>query len=406
MDRIYLDYAGSTPVDPRVHEAMRPYFSEMYGNPGGLHAFGQEAMAAIDMARATLKRILGVSDAGTVLFTGSATEGNNLALRGTVTAARRRRPVDAATEWRPKIVTSIIEHESILETCRDLEAEGAEVVYLPVNAEGVVDVRRLMEAVDEHTVLVSVMYANNQMGAIQPIAEIGAALAARRLETRSTCPLFHVDAVQGFQYLDCDVDALGVDYLTLSAQKIYGPKGVGALYVRHLEVLVPVITGGVQQEFGKRSGTENVPGIVGLAAAAEIATKMKEKEAARVAALRDRLWRQLRERLPNLELNGPEGARRTPNNLSIYFPGHAGQELIIGLDQNGLAVSTGAACSVRRAMPSYAIRALGHSADRAGQTIRISIGRQTTEDDIDEASRRITMVIEARAPSAVSGARS
>ncbi len=404
MKKIYLDYAGSTPVDQRVHEAMSVYFLDAYGNPGGLHSFGQEAMAAIDSSRAALGRILGVDTAGAsrIIFTGSATEANNLALRGTIKAFRRRLPA----EKEPKIITSVIEHESVLETCRDLEMEGVEVIYLPVNRDGRVDVQKLKNSLDERTILVSIMYVNNQMGAIQPISEIADIIGDFRTKTlnlkpkTSPYPLFHTDAVQAFQYLDCNVENLGVDYFTLSAQKIYGPKGIGALYVRDASRLAPIITGGLQQEFGKRAGTENVPGIVGLGRASEIVAEMREEEARRVAKIRNRFWQALAKNVPAAELNGPsvrqpaDLLRRIPNNLSIYIPGHSGQDLIAELDMSGVAVSTGAACSVRRALPSYAIQALGYSDERAGQTIRISFGRYTTQDDVDEAVRRITMVVE------------
>lgn len=389
MKKIYLDYSGSTPVDQAVLEAMKPYFSERFGNPGGLHSFGQEAMAAVDASRAMLKRLLNAPASSAVVFTGSATEGNNLVIRGTIRNARRR-----MGDGPLRIVTSAIEHESILETCRDLETDGVEVIYLPVTRDGIVDMNALAAALNDRTALVSIMYVNNQMGAIQPLAEIGRIIAGVRTGT-SPYPLFHSDAVQGFQYLDSDVQRLGADFLTISAQKLYGPKGVGALYVRDTSLVAPVITGGQQQEFGKRSGTENVPGIVGLARAAEIAAERRSAETTRMRGLQKRFWTRLAEAVPAAELNGPtDFANRVPNNLSVYFPGRAGQDLIIAFDVNGMAVSTGAACSVRRAVPSYAIRALGWPEERAGQTIRITMGRQTTEEDVDEAVRRIKMVIE------------
>ncbi|MDP2598477.1 MAG: cysteine desulfurase family protein [Candidatus Liptonbacteria bacterium] len=305
MEKIYLDYAASTPVDPRVFEAMRPYFTEKFGNPGSLHSFGQEAIAAVDKSRETIAKALG-ADFREVIFTGSATEANNLALRGVI----KRFEYRISNIEYPRIIISAIEHESVLETARDLEREGIEVVYLPVDRRGVVDLEKLKEALNERTVLVSIMHANNEIGTAQPLFEIHRIIEDFKKRNSSipqflNCPLLHSDCAQAFQFLDCDVDALGVDLMTLSAHKIYGPKGIGALYVRQgkeknvklpdsrFQILDSIATGG-GQEFGLRSGTENVPLIVGFAKAVELAIAVREKEARRIGDLRDRFWAELK----------------------------------------------------------------------------------------------------------------
>jgi cysteine desulfurase len=466
MRNIYLDYAATTPLDPAVRRVMEPYFFEKYGNPSSLHVFGQEAIAAVDKARETVAKRIGAGFRE-VIFTGSATEANNLALRGSIrgfTQITRRLTQMGIRENsrsirehpRPRFIISAIEHESVRETAHDLEKEGVEVVEIPVNREGVFDLKKLEEALDGRTVLVSVMYGNNEVGTIQPIAEIGEIIRNFRnskSETRnpkqipstksqnskhlgnsnldivskfgfrdSDFPLLHSDAVQAFQFLDCDVEKLGVDLMTLSAHKIYGPKGVGALYVRQAtsdkrqEVrgfmsyvavsMSPVLTGG-GQEFGLRSGTENVPGIVGFAEAARIAARMRAKEAKRIGELRDMLWREIQTMCPKAEMNGVSSGKfrvargaslithhsslTLPNILNVYFPGYPAEELLMKLDRAGIAASAGPACSSRVAEPSRVLRALGHSEKRARQSIRFSLGRFTT---VDEMKRALTAIRE------------
>ena len=321
MKSIYLDYAASTPIDPRVVAAMSPYFTEIFANPNSLHRFGQEASRAVFVSRQTIARSLG-ADYKEIIFTGSATEANNLALRGSIKAIQKIQIHSNNSNGnsdilnRPRIIVSVIEHESVLETCRDLEKEGVEVIYISVNKEGIVDLKKLRSTLNDRTVLVSVMYANNEIGTIQPIDKISEIIRnfresriknqeSRKADSKfiihnSLFPLFHTDAVQAFQYLDCNVKNLGVDLMTLSAHKIYGPKGIGALYVRDAiqkiqihsnnsngnsdisdRLLAPIITGG-DQENGLRSGTENVSYIVGFAKAVEIADKVRGPESARV----------------------------------------------------------------------------------------------------------------------------
>lgn len=394
MERIYLDYAATTPVTPSVLEAMTPYFSEKFGNPGSLHSFGQEAIAAVDRSREAIAKSIG-ADFREIIFTGSATEANNLALRGVVKSQK-------SNVKSPRIIISTIEHESVLETARDLERDGVEVIYLPVDHNGVVDLEQLKSALNDRTVLVSVMYANNEIGSVQPIAAIGETIREFRTYHTRALPLFHTDAAQAFQYFDCDVNKLGVDLMTLSAHKIYGPKGVGALYVRknpesriqnlesgkrlpdsRYQILDALITGG-GQEFGLRSGTENVPSIVGFAKATELAIEAREHEAKRVGDLKRTFWNGLKKICPDAETNGSR-EHDAPHILNVYFPERLAEELLTRFDIAGLAVSSGSACRSRAAESSYVIEALGFTKERARRNIRFSFGRLTTEKELDRA---------------------
>lgn len=377
MDRIYLDHAATTPVDPEVFRAMEPYFMEKYGNPGSLHFFGQEAIAAVDRSREIMAKAIG-ADFRQIIFTGSATEANNLALRGAVKKGSR-------------IIVSGIEHESILEMAKELEREGADVVYIPVNEAGVVDEKKIKESLTTNTAIVSVMYANNEVGTVQPIVEL--ARAIKEFRGKNKFPLFHTDAAQAFQFLDCDVSHLGVDLMTISAHKIYGPKGTGGLYVNDIKIIEPVIAGG-GQEFGLRSGTENVPSIVGFAKAITMAIAAREKEAVRIGELRSELWRGIKKLVPKVEVNGPIGGKESlPNILNVYFPGHAAQDLLVKFDLAGLAASSGSACRSRALEASYVIEALGYNKERAKASIRFSLGRPTTEKDIKEALKLFSKLV-------------
>ncbi|HXF43957.1 MAG TPA: cysteine desulfurase family protein [Candidatus Paceibacterota bacterium] len=370
--RIYLDHAATTPVDPAVFEVMKPYFSENYGNAGSLHSFGQAAITAIDEARSAIAKAID-AEFDEVIFTGGATEANNLALRGALKRKDR--------EPRPKVIVSFVEHESVLDTARDFEREGAEVVYLPVDGSGFVDLVFLKKNLDERTVLVSVMYAQNEIGTIQPVAEIAEIL--RDFRDGGIYPLFHTDAVQAFQFLDCNVNRLGVDLMTLSAHKIYGPKGAGALYIRNgvKDALAPVLTGG-GQEFGFRSGTENVPAIAGFAKAVKLAVSGRVLEGSRLAGLKARFWDGLKEIFPLAERNGGEPS--LPNILNVHFPGKSSEELILALDAEGIAVSSGSACGSRVARPSHVLQALGFPPERVKSSIRFSFGRSTSAEDVEK----------------------
>lgn len=452
MKRIYFDYAASTPVEPRVEKAMRPYFFQKFGNTSSLHRFGQEALAAVDLSREVIASALG-ANFREIIFTGSATEANNLALRGPVKEFRiqnlgYRKPLNSKSYiLNPRIVVSAIEHESILETARDLEQCGAEIVYLPVNRQGVIDLKKLKKSLNERTILVSVMYANNEIGTIEPISAIAKLVQEfrkQKIENRnsrfyfldSRFPLFHTDAVQAFQFLDCDVKNLGVDLLTLSAHKIYGPKGVGGLYVRqqiansksqiannsnkksyspfaigHLPLLAPLTTGG-GQEFGLRSGTENTPAIVGFAKAVELISNSRELESKRIRKLHDYFWQEIRKVFPGAEINGattkskeqmtnslnkgvysPFAIGHLPNILNIYFPGYKSEELLAKLDLAGIAVSAGSACTSRSPLPSYVIRSLGWNEKRMRGSLRFSFGRPTTKSEIDKALKIIKNIL-------------
>ncbi len=446
MKHYYFDYAASTPVDPAVVKAMAPFWSEKFGNPGSLHSFGQEASAAVFEARDTIAKSLGCHYSE-IIFTGSATEANNLALRGAIKGLGSRvkglenqntknNLYPNPSTLNPKIIVSVIEHDSVLDTAKDLEKDGVEVVYLPVLKNGIVDLKKLEAALDERTILVSIMYANNEIGTVQPIFEISKIIRDFRNELRIKnnelgknsnsiihnspfiIPLFHTDAVQAFNYLNCDVNGLGVDLLTLSAQKIYGPKGVGALYVRQglgfrvkgLEnqnkknnlypnpsTLYPLITGG-GQERGFRSGTENVPGIVGFAKAVEIADKLREKENKRLTILQKYFLKQVKKINPKIELNG-DLKNRLPNNINLHIPAKSGnkgsaQDLVIALDMAGFAVSPGSACSSRVCSPSHVLKALGYSDEKAMSGLRITFGRQTTKEPIDKLLKAIYHILQ------------
>lgn len=394
MKKIYLDYAATTPVDILVEKVMKPYFNRKFGNPSSLHFFGQEALAVIDESRAKIAKNIG-ADFKEIVFTGSATEANNLVLRGIVKNVKQ-----------PRIIISAIEHESVLETARDLEKTGVEVIYLPVNRDGIVDLVKLKKSLNERTVLISIMYANNEIGIIQPIAEIMKIIKNFRKINNLLFPLLHTDAVQAFQFLDCDVNKLGVDLMTLSAHKIYGPKGIGALYIRQKKELdkktiihnskfiIPNITGG-GQEFGLRSGTENVAGIAGFAKAVELAAKNREKENKRIGELSGYFWKEIKKIYPKAKINGPKiGAKnRLPNILNIYYPDNSAEDLLIKLDLAGVAVSSGSACSSRALSLSHVLKACGFSDKRIKSSLRFSFGRFTTMAEIKEALKKMKIII-------------
>ena len=399
---IYLDYAATTPVAPEVRRAMEPYFSVKFGNAGSLHAFGQEAIAALDASRETVACALG-AEFREIIFTASATEANNLAIRGVVNGADRRAPMNGKRPRR--IILSAFEHESVRETVYGLAGENTEIVIIPLSKSGTVDVEAFKSALTRETILVSVMYANNETGNIQPIREIADAIAVlkrmRRRPDDFPGPLFHTDATQAFQFLNCDVGMLGVDLLTISSHKIYGPKGAGALYIKKeiQNQLTPIISGG-GHEFGFRSGTENIPAIVGFAAA-DRAVSFRSSATRKISALRNELWKGIRNAVPRAEINGVSARRGPaalpgtilPNFLNVFFPGQGAQELLTRLDRIGIAASSGSACRAREHQPSYAIMALGHSSVRAKESIRFSLGWYTTHRDIRatiEALKHIT----------------
>jgi cysteine desulfurase len=392
MEHIYLDYAASTPINPDVLKEMEPYFLNKFGNPGSLHYFGQEALKGVDEAREKVAAALG-ADYREIFFTGSATEANNWALRGTLKKFLANHPLASSGQARlkrkPKIIVSAFEHESILETANDLAKDGIQTEILKVNKDGFVDLAKLKSLLDERTILVSVMYANNEIGSIQPIEKISGIIAEFKKKEKTHYPLFHTDAVQALQFLDCNVNppagGLGVDLMSLSGQKIYGPKGIGCLYVKNRPLIAPFVTGG-SQEMGLRGGTLNVPAIVGFGKAVELISAKRESEGKRLQKLCDELFEKIKKIYPKAKLNGsPEN--RLPNNLNIYFPGWCASDLLIKLDLRGLSVSAGAACTARAAKPSHVIKALGYSDERASGSLRLTIGRPTTYKEIAEAAK-------------------
>ena len=372
MPKVYLDYAATTPVDPRAMRAMTPYFKKDFGNASSIHTFGQKAMAAIDEARKTAADFLG-AEPSEIVFTGSATEANNLAIFGLAKKGDH-------------IITTKIEHHAILEPCQRLEKRGVEVTYLPVDKDGLVSVADVDGAIKPNTVLVSIMYANNEIGTVQPIQEIGQLLQGHKI-------LFHTDAVQAANYLDCDVKKLGVDLLTLSAHKIYGPKGVGLLYIKKGTKIEPLICGGGQEQ-RLRSGTENVAGIVGFGPALKLVQEPKIKiHNIKIRQFRDKLIKYILKFIPDSRLNG-SAAHRLPNNVNISFRGAEGEAIVISLDQKGIACSTGSACSSRSLEPSHVLMALGLSHEEAHGSLRITLGRITTEQEVSRLLRVLPPIVE------------
>jgi cysteine desulfurase len=376
MKRVYMDHNATTPVEPGVVEAMLPYFSGEYGNAASIHSFGQKARAAVESAREAVAALVGAR-AQEIVFTSGGTESDNHAIFGMAQPLLAMRSSSTSlAAFSPHIVTTAIEHEAVLNTCQALEKQGVAVTYLAVDGAGCVDPEAVRRALRTETALITVMHANNELGTIQPIEEIGKIAAEADV-------YFHTDAVQSAGKIPVDVERLGVDLLSLSGHKFYAPKGVGALYIRRGTRLRQLLYGGRHQH-GFRPGTENVPGIVGLGKAAELARASLAEDARRVGALRDRLERGLLERVPHARVNGG-GAARTPNTTNILFPGVEGEALVIALDLKGLACSTGAACSSGAVEPSHVLTAIGLPAEEARASLRFSLGRHTTEAEVDFA---------------------
>ena len=366
MSRIYFDHNATTPVDPAVLDAMLPYFSGEFGNASSIHAYGQRARAAVESAREQVAALLNARPQE-IVFTSGGTESDNHAIFGVVAAS------SGATKH---IITTAIEHEAVLNSCQELERRGVAVTYLPVSRNGLVELDDLRKAIRPGTVLISMMHANNELGAIQPLAEIGGIAAEKDI-------CFHTDAVQSIGKIPVDAKAFQVDLLSLSGHKFYGPKGVGALYIKSGTRLNQLLYGGHHQR-GFRPGTENVAGIAGLGKAAELARLLLAEDAARISQLRDILEQGLLARVPDSRANAA-GAPRTPNTSNIVFQGIEGEALVIALDLKGLACSTGAACSSGAVEPSHVLTAIGLSAGDARASIRFSLGRRTTAAEIDAA---------------------
>jgi cysteine desulfurase len=373
---VYLDHAATTSVDPRVVEAMLPFYTERYGNPSSLHSLGREARERVDEARATVAGILNCSSEE-IIFTSCGTESDNLAIRGVSLMNRRRGD---------HIITSSIEHHAVSHTCEQLERRfGFEVTYLPVDEYGMVDPGDVERAITETTILISIMYANNEMGTIQPIAEIGEIARSRGIP-------FHTDAVQAAGALSLDVQELGVDLMSLSGHKFYGPKGVGVLYVREGVELLCCQTGG-GHERGLRSGTENVACIVGLATALKLAEERREEESKRLSGLRDHLIEGLLSSVDHCRLMGHPD-KRLPNNANIAFEYVEGEGVLLGLDMAGISASSGSACSTGSSDPSHVLSAMGVPPEVARGAIRLTLGHENTEEDVNGVLEILPAVVE------------
>jgi cysteine desulfurase len=372
---IYLDYNSTTPVDRAVLDAMLPYFADNFGNASSIHSSGQRGRSAVDAARDSVAALIGAKTAE-IVFTSGGTEADNLALFGSLAASNHSGK---------HIITTAIEHHAVLNAAQALEKQGIDVTYVPVGASGIVDPQDVRRALRPETILVSVMHANNELGTIQPIEEIGRIAAEADV-------YFHCDAVQSAGKLPLDVNRLGVDLLSISAHKIYGPKGVGALYVRAGTPLEPQFHGG-HHERDRRPGTENVPGIVGFGKAAELARVRLATDSARIESLRDRLEEMLLNSLASVRVNG-DRSRRVPNTTNLAFTAAGGEALVIALDLQGVACATGAACSSGAVEPSHVLLAIGLSPDEARSSLRFSLGRTTTVAEIDRAADIIPPTVE------------
>lgn len=378
--RVYLDNSATTPVDPRVVEAMMPFLTESYGNASSIHYFGQEARTAVDAARQSVARLINARP-NEVIFTSGGTESNNLAIRGLV---------EANEHYGRHIVTTNIEHSAVKNVCSDLEKRGFEVTYVPVDGEGIVSVDAIRSALREDTILITVMTANNEIGTLQPVAEIGSMVKELRDSGRKIW--FHTDAVQAVGKIPVDVNELGCDLLSLSGHKVYAPKGIGALYIKRSVRLHPQNIGG-HQERNRRGGTESVPLIATMGKACDLAAAEMETEAHRQKQLRDDLENRIADAVPNIIFNGSRD-RRIPNISNISLLGTEGEALLINLDMQGIAVSTGSACSSGTLEPSPVIRALDEDDNRARSALRISIGRFNTSEDIDRIAEVLPAAVE------------
>lgn len=373
LSGIYLDYAATTPVDKEVLKAMLPYFSTEYGNAESLHEKGQNARIAVDKARETIAKILNCQP-GEIIFTSGGTESNNLAILGAARASQKKGR---------HLITSPIEHSSIRSPFSKLEKEGYEITHLKVDYYGFVDPAEIANNIRPDTTLVSVMYANNEIGTIEPIAEIGKICRKKNI-------IFHTDACQAACSQILDVEKLHVDIMTLNGSKIYGPKGIGALYIKNNTTVEPLILGSAHEN-GLRAGTHNVPGIVGLAKAMELILAEREKENSRLTNLRNKLIKEILTKIPGAKLNGPNpfdqryvtNCPRLPNNTNFSIQGIEGHDLLLQLDEAGICISTGAACATRTSHPSNVLRAIGLSNELIQSSCRITLGRYTSEEDID-----------------------
>ena len=365
MKTTYMDYSATTYVKPEVLDAMMPFFTEKFGNPSSFYGISRETKMAIDNARAQVAKAINC-DPNEVYFTGGGSEADNWAIKGIATAHMKKGN---------HIITTKIEHHAVLHTCEFLEKFGFEVTYLDVNEEGFVDLKQLEEAITDKTILVSIMFANNEIGTIQPIKEIGALCREKKV-------LFHTDAVQAVGSVPVDVKEMNIDLLSLAGHKLYGPKGIGALYIRRGIRIDNLIHGG-GQERGRRAGTENIPGVVGLGKAIELATENIEENRARLTVLRDKLIDGILERIPYARLNGPRGDKRLPGNSNISFEFIEGESILLSLDFEGICASSGSACTSGSLDPSHVLLAIGLPHELAHGSLRLTLGDGSSEEDVD-----------------------
>ncbi|MEI8343397.1 MAG: cysteine desulfurase family protein [Candidatus Moraniibacteriota bacterium] len=392
MKKIYLDYAATTPVDSTVLEAMLPYFSQNFGNAMSVHGFGQEALEAVDDARAKAALFFR-SSPSEIIFTSGATESNNLVVKGSL---RSYNSIPRKENEKPHIITTAFEHHCVLDACKFAKKDGlADVTLISPNKNGLISVKDIKAAITPNTILISIMYVNNEIGTVQPIAEIGKLLKGINLE-RATEKLpkisFHTDATQAINYFNCDVDEIGVDLLSMSAHKIYGPKGVGLLYIRRGTAIKRIQDGG-DQEYKMRAGTHNVPGIVGLGQAINaIKTPATEKKSKEITQLRDYLIKRVLKEISKSYLNGSL-EKRSPNNANFRFDDVEGEGLILSLDLDGIAASTGSACSSGALDPSHVLLSLGLRHEQAHGSLRLTLGKHTTKKELDIVIVKIKEVV-------------
>lgn len=375
--KIYLDYAATTLVREEVLEAMLPFFNEKFGNPGSVNSFGMEALDAVDEARATIAKILNAK-INEIIFTSSGTESINLAIKGVARANKTKGK---------HIVTSKIEHPAVLETCKSLEKEGFEITYLQPDKDGIINADKVKEAIRKDTILVSIMYANNEIGSINPIAEIGKICKQNKI-------LFHTDACQAAGALGIDVNTLNVDLMTINGSKIYAPKGIAFLYIRTGTKIDPIIHGG-NQEFGVRSGTENVPGIIAIAKALQLAKAEMTSENKRLTILRDQLINGILTNIPDSKLNGSK-TNRLPNNVNVSIPNIEAETLLLLLDEKGISASTGSACTSKALEPSHVLTALGLKESQAKSSIRFTLGKYTTQEEIKQTLDILVKIVKGK----------
>lgn len=391
--RIYLDNAATTKIDPKVFETMKPYFSDFFGNPSSVHSFGQEARTAVDKSRDIVAKFLNC-DPMEIVFTSGGSESDNLAIRGIIENLKFK----IQNLKKPHVITTAFEHHAVLHTVQDMEKEGKiEASYINPGKNGLIDINKIKEAIKDNTILISVMYVNNEIGTVQPIPEIGKMIQVLN-QNRNEKIYFHTDAVQAVEYFDMDIQKLKVDLLTMTAHKIHGPKGIGVLFIKKDTKLAPMITGG-EQEFRKRAGTENVPGIVGLAAALQqVESKKPALPAGRskvktIKRLRDKLENYILINIKDTYLNGDK-EKRSPAISNISFKNAEGEAIILNLDFLGIAVSSGSACTAMSLDPSHVLTAIGVPRELSHGAIRFSLSRETTEKEIDLVIKELPKIIE------------